>query len=339
MKVFAYRNIKSEIMKSSSGGAFIRICQEFEMLHGKGNVAFYGASMLEDMSVRHLGVYGAEQCHIFQGAKYVRSDFSQCIGDIEKDLRAGKWVLVSGTPCQIYGIKKYIQKKQLDSKLFTIDLLCHGTAKNQVWKDYIAWLEKNNKAKLMRFCFRYKPEGWKAYPGYAEFDSHKKLINTPETLVFSKLHLSAYSIEKGCFQCPFASEERNGDITLGDYWGIEYIDTTIRNYKDGVSLILCNSEVARILILRIGEKCRENHDFLIETKSREFIKYQDNFQRPTEMPKQYEEFWKDYEKKEFEDILIKYIGWGRKYKVLYNIKKIARKTMIIELYRRLKRGN
>ena len=75
------------------------------------------------------------------------------------------------------------------------------------------------------------------------------------------------------------------------------------------------------------------------TKSREFIKYQDNFQRPTEMPKQYEEFWKDYEKKEFEDILIKYIGWGRKYKVLYNIKKIARKTMIIELYRRLKRGN
>ena len=87
--------------------------------------------------------------------------------------------------------------------------------KNQVWKDYIAWLEKNNKAKLMRFCFRYKPEGWKAYPGYAEFDSHKKLINTPETSVFSKLHLSAYSIEKGCFQCPFASEERNGDITLG----------------------------------------------------------------------------------------------------------------------------
>ena len=45
------------------------------------------------------------------------------------------------------------------------------------------------------------------------------------------------------------------------------------------------------------------------------------------------------EKKEFEDILIKYIGWGRKFKVLYNIKKIARKTMIIELYRRLKRGN
>ena len=84
-------------------------------------------------------------------------------------------------------------------------------------QDYIAWLEKNNKAKLMRFCFRYKPEGWKAYPGYAEFDSHKKLINTPETSVFSKLHLSAYSIEKGCFQCPFASEERNGDITSVSY--------------------------------------------------------------------------------------------------------------------------
>ncbi len=49
--------------------------------------------------------------------------------------------------------------------------------------------------------------------------------------------------------------------------------------------------------------------FLLKQKSREFIKYQDNFQRPTEMPKQYEEFWKDYEKKEFEDILIKYIGW------------------------------
>ena len=60
--------------------------------------------------------------------------------------------------------------------------------------------------------------------------------------------------------------------------------------------------------------------------------------------KRKKEFWawkllKNTEKKEFEDILIKYIGWGRKYKVLYNIKKIARKTMIIELYRRLKRGN
>lgn len=331
-EVYAYKNIDEEVLKSSSGGAFIALCEAFEKLHGKGNVAFYGAAFDENLNVKHLGVLSLKECKVFQGSKYVRSECNYIFSDIEEKINLGYNVLFSGIPCQIYAIKAYLTKRNISlEKIVLVEVICHGTPRKELWSDYKKWLEKKAGAKLIKYSFRYKPQGWKAYPVYAEFDSGKKIINTAETSVFSKMHMARYSIEKGCFSCPFAKEDRNSDITLGDYWGIERILPKFPN-KIGVSLILSNTDKGNIIV----EKLNCNGVYLEKTQGKEYLKYQHNLIRPTEKPESYDEFWADYKNIGFEGVLKKYIGYGKKYKINYTIKKIVRKTPLITIYRNYK---
>lgn len=328
-KVYAYKNNKNELMKSSSGGAFIALCKAFELKFGQSNVAFCGAAFDENLEVTHQCVFSTHQCGIFQGSKYVRSNCNYIFPYLKDIINDGKYLLFSGTPCQVYAFNKYLEKENIEkNKVITIDIICHGTPKKEIWEDYKIWIESKAKSKLDDYSFRYKPEGWKAYPAYAHFENGKKMINTSQTSVYSKLHLSGYSINKGCFSCLFSKEERVGDITLGDYWGVEKTFPDI-DKKNGVSLILVNSAIGLKLIGCIAE----GEGVLRECKDKIYLKYQHNLNRPTVQPDDYQKFWDDYQKFDFETMLKKYIGYGIKYKLVYKIKKLVRKTPIIEWYR------
>ena len=332
-KVFGFVNEEQQVMRSSSGGAFIALCNAFESIHGKENVSFYGVTYDKQMNVCHMRVESAKECAIFQGSKYVKSDCNQKIfTQVKEDLLNGKKVLFSGTPCQVFGLKNTLKVSNVDERdLLTVDVICHGTPDRRIWDDYKQWLENKKASKLINYSFRYKPEGWKAYPALAEFENGDKLINTAETSVFSKMHMKAYSITKGCFSCPFSKEERVSDITLGDFWGIENINHQIYN-KKGVSLILVNSRNGEINI----DYMKNGKILLQEIEGNEYLKYQHNLRKATEKPNNYDTFWKDYEEQGYEFCLKKYLGFGNRYIFRFNIKKIVRKTIFIELYRKYK---
>lgn len=331
-KVYALKNSK-EVIKSSSGGAFISICRALELKYGRGNVTFYGVCLDSEMNVIHKRVSYADECSIFQGSKYVKSDIKNCYELVRQDLLNGKIVLFSGTPCQVYGVKAYINNKNTsDNNLFTIDIICHGTPKKKIWRDYIEWLEKKKKSKLINYSFRYKPEGWKAYPAFAQFENGKKLVNTAETSVFSKLHMERYSINNGCFSCRFSNMNRTGDITIGDYWGIERINPKIYD-KNGVSLVIVNTKAGEEAIKIIQE---DKNVIVVQTIENQYLRYQHNLNKPTEKPEEYEKFWEEYEKYGMDYVIRKYLNYNSKYKFNFRIKKALRKTPIIGLYRRLK---
>lgn len=332
-KVYAFKNTQEELLKSSSGGAFIAICKAFNQKYKNEKKAFYGATYDEKLNIVHKRVENVKECCIFQGAKYVKSNHSLILKEIEKDLKNNVKILISGTPCQISSIKKYLEVKKInyDDCLF-IDIICHGTPQVKFWNDYKKWLENKENSKLINYSFRYKKEGWKAYPAYAEFSNGKKLINTAETSIYSKLHMLGFITNNHCFSCPFAKQEREGDITLGDYWGIENILTSFP-YKNGVSLLIVNNDKNYDII----ELLNKNNDYLIkETNSEMYLKYQHNLNNPTKKPERYDEFWNDYENNDFEYILKKYLNYGFKYKIMFNIKKIIRKTPFIDIYRKIK---
>lgn len=328
-QVYAFQNTDEQVMRSSSGGAFIALCQAFELEHGAGNVAFYGAAFDEDFNVKHMGVFSAGECGIFQGSKYVKSECNIVFPDVKAQIENGKSVLFSGTPCQIFALNSFIKKNDLpQERLLTIDVICHGTPGKDYWTDYKKWLEHKFGGKLVKYSFRYKPEGWKAYPAYAEFDNGKKAINTAETSVFPAMYIARYSITEGCFSCPFSKEDRVSDITLGDYWGVEKVFRDIP-YKTGVSLVLAHTVKAMQLV----EKLNQGRRFFRKTEDKSYLDHQHNLNRPTEKPERYEKFREDYRKTGFEETLKKYLGYGFKYRFCYNIKKIVRKTPLIEWYR------
>ena len=124
---------------------------------------------------------------------------------------------------------------------------------------------------------------------------------------------------------------------MGDFWGIENMNTAIP-WKYGVSLMLVNTEKGMELVKGLSDMAQKNQEmFLEEMKSQEYMKYQHNLSRQTEKPKLYDEFWKDYDQTGFEAIIKKYINYGMKYKVVFLLKKVVRKTPFIHLYRKKRR--
>lgn len=334
MKAFAYKNTPSEIKRSSSGGAFIACCQSFEKWYGEGNVAFCGAELKSDMSVAHCIVYSAKECKRFQGSKYVKSTTNHIYQKVEKLLLQGKAVLFSGTPCQVAALNAVLLHKGacLD-KLLTIDVICHGTPDVKVWNAYKLWLENKAAGKLIAYSFRYKPAGWRGYPAYAEFDNGLRMVDTKETSVYSKLHLNGLSITQGCFRCPYSNMNRVSDITLGDFWGIEKEHINIDS-KNGVSLVIANTDRGLSITKEI-----DREGTLIPIIGTGFIKYQHNLMQATDKPERYDDFWLDMKNKDFENILHRYLGYGWKYTLKFNLRDICKKFGVLDLYRKVKRKN
>ena len=69
----------------------------------------------------------------------------------------GIYVLFTGTPYQIAGLKTFLGKEY--NNLITADLICHGVASSIFFEDYIKYLEGKLKGRVIKFIFRDKSKG------------------------------------------------------------------------------------------------------------------------------------------------------------------------------------
>lgn len=111
----------SEIESSRSGAAFIALSDWILNQNG----VIYGAGYTDHFRVVHKRATTSAERNEFKGSKYVQSDLTGIFPLIKEDLKNGKIVLFSGTPCQTAGLKSYIPKR-LQENLYLIDIICHG---------------------------------------------------------------------------------------------------------------------------------------------------------------------------------------------------------------------
>lgn len=71
---------------------------------------------------------------MFQGSKYVRIDLNDSYIKVEEILKMDKYVLYTGTPCQCYGLKRYLKKNY--DKLITCEIICHANPSPKVFEIY-----------------------------------------------------------------------------------------------------------------------------------------------------------------------------------------------------------
>ena len=104
----------------------------------------YGAALNENLYIEHQRITSLSDIKNIQGSKYVQSNTKGIFKLVKNDLENDKIVLFSGTPCQVSGLKTYINKKY--PKLICIDLVCHGVPSPQLFTDYIHYItQKYNK--------------------------------------------------------------------------------------------------------------------------------------------------------------------------------------------------
>lgn len=241
LECFAAWNKDEEIRRlSTSGGVFSVIAENF--INNNGYVA--GVRLSDSNKTEHVILDSSESLYQLRKAKYVQSDLGNIFQEVKTLLESDNKVLFSGTPCQISGLKAFLQKEY--SNLFTVDIICHGVANQKVFDSYIKSLENTKGTALKSFDFRNKYSGWERYSTKAVFDNGEELFTGKNDDMFLKGYLD-YSlyVRPSCTDCLFKGSNRCSDITLGDFWGVKNI--LPEDDDKGVSAVIVNTEKGKSL--------------------------------------------------------------------------------------------
>lgn len=286
-----HKEMKTRIT-SRSGGAFVALS---DIILKKDGV-IYGAAMQEDFQVKHIRATCKEERDLMKKAKYVQSDITGILPQVAEDLILDKYVLFSGTPCQIEGIYTYLKQKNISSeKLFCCDLICHGVPSPLIWKSYLSYVEEKQNGKIIDANFRDKQFGWDShYESFIMDGARKKYVSRE----FTDLFYQHIMFRPSCYSCKFANIHRPGDITLGDFWGIEKNSDSFNDNK-GVSLVLINTKKGMELF-HIAKKNME----IIECKLSNCL--QPTLIKPSTPSANRAQFWNDFYQISFSNLIKKY---------------------------------
>ena len=257
-------------MRSSSGGVAAAIEQAFIKNGGIVCSCTFNVGKFEFDFAESEDEVGK-----FTGSKYVKSNPEGVYKKILEKLKLGRNVLFVGLPCQVSAVRHYTRNHQ---NLYTIDLICHGTPSPQILDSFLSdYGIRLTEVQSIRFR---EKDNFK-------LEQNGKCFAVPTTTDnYLMTFLNSTTYTENCYQCQYAKIERSGDITLGDSWGSE-LEKSIQD--KGISLVLCQNEKGKELINQADLT-------LVDVDLKKAIESNHQLYRPSQKPKQREEFFKKLKK-------------------------------------------
>ena len=220
-------------MRSSSGGMFHALAR---WTIEQGGVVF-GARFNDQWEVVHDYTETKEGIEPFMRSKYVQSRIGETFKQVKQFLKEGRQVLFVGTPCQIGGLKFYLNKEY--DNLLAVDFVCHGVPSPGVWREYLK--EKVRGDKVLDVNFRDKRDGWKGFQCVTTTTTTTTTTREKQREnIFFKGFISNVYLRRSCYNCQFKEINRVSDITLADFWGIENVYPEIDDDK-GLSAVFIHT--------------------------------------------------------------------------------------------------
>lgn len=275
------RNVQ---LNSSSGGAFTAIAESL----GNGNTIFCGAKFNSQMMVVHGWTNDVKQLAQFRKSKYVQSKTDVIYKQIKEFLEAGKRVVFSGTPCQVAGLYASLGKSY--EELFTIDLICTGVSSPGLFQKYVNMLQKKYRSDIVHIDMRHKVKKdgeWNIGDTEVKFKDGSTLRNKT-TRLYRSLYGQKVSYRESCYQCKYACMNRQGDFTIGDWWGsLEKLEGVSEH--NGISTLFFNSRKSQKFYNKLSEKM-----LLAPISDEELEKDNPTLSHPTLKTKRSRKFRNDY---------------------------------------------
>ena len=301
-----------ELIEAQSGGAFFALSKYF--LINKGVV--YGVTNQDIRNVSTIRIEKLSDLKFVLKSKYVQSNCVDSFEAVEKDLQNGRIILYSGTACVIQGLKNYLRMKKVPTeKLFTCDLICHGVPSRLIDKDYLNYIEKKQKCDAVELIYRDKKLGWGTHFEKYVFSNGEIEHTNDKVIIFSK----GYSLSPACFQCKYTTPYRDSDITIGDFWGLCKIGLSKQQFNLGLSICIIRSDYINEILLKLTSE-KEIETTEVELKDA----MQWNLEQPTTKPKDYENFWRMYQKNRFHTLKPVYFSLSFKEKLSRQVKQVLR---------------
>lgn len=242
----AYHNDDQIRLKSSSGGVFYELAK---WVLDKNGVVF-GVVFDRDWCPKHVSAECVEDVLPMLGSKYVQSDTKDTFNECLSYLKEKRWVLYSGTPCQITGLSKFLGKEY--ERLIKVDFVCHGVPSPGIWRRYLTEVLSGEISTIKEISFRDKRFGWERF----SFVISGKPVHkgTPNSILLSDIHyenpymrgfLYDLYLRESCYRCPSKGFSSQSDITLGDFWGVHKLGMDGMNDWKGLSLVAVGTEKGR----------------------------------------------------------------------------------------------
>lgn len=238
---------------SSSGGAFSIIAEY--ILNKNGYIC--GCTFdLDELKAKHIIINSKEELYKLRGSKYLQSDIGNIYQEVKKILDNDNYLLFSGTPCQVAGLKSFLRKTY--EKLLTVDILCHGVPSSKVYIKYLNELKNANDEKFLEVNFKDKSISWISNWAKITTKTNKNTYSKLQTEDnYMQLFLSNISLRQNCTDCKYCTTQREGDFTIADFWGIDNYDKNLNDGK-GTSLVLVNNKKAQSVYSEIQNKFNQS---------------------------------------------------------------------------------
>ncbi|MCR0263986.1 Coenzyme F420 hydrogenase/dehydrogenase, beta subunit C-terminal domain [[Clostridium] innocuum] len=230
-----------DIHKSGSSGGFNYGFARYFLEQG-GYV--FGVVLDDQLKAKHVCIHSIGNILSICKSKYIQSDISHIFEDVKKLLELKKMVMFTGTPCQVNGLYKYLNKDY--ENLLIIDFACQGVCSQSFFDNLIEMEEKQKNIKIVKFMFRSKSSKLFTHPHYYAYEFVKEnKLRKREGDFFDFPFYYAYKtynfFRPSCYNCKYNSNKRISDVTLSDFWKGQkyYKDIKI---KKGVSLLMLNTK-------------------------------------------------------------------------------------------------
>lgn len=237
--------------ESTSGGAYTALAS---WVIKQGGIAFGAGFRKGTFIVEHQAVSAIEDLSIFRNSKYVQSNVGDIYKQVKKYLKEGMWVIFSGTPCQVEGLRHYLGLREYE-KLIIVDLVCHGIPSPRLLAKHIEVQHSLIGGKFTNVLFRDKYYGYhyssfSIYNENPDKDYHKGV----DTNEFLRAFFNNLSDRPSCYDCRFKKRYRNSDITIWDCFPIEEFTKDFDG--KGTTRVLVHTEKGKRLINEIKEDVR-----------------------------------------------------------------------------------
>lgn len=263
-KAFAAWSLSVDDRNTSTSGGVASVFSQHIIDNG-GIV--YGSAVCNGSEVNHIRISDRHELYKLKGSKYVQSNINNCFKIAKEDLKSGKPVLFTGTPCQIAGLRQFLSKEY--KNLITVDIICHGVPSISMLHNHMR--EICDIDKISNISFREKK-------GYIlNIMESSKTVYRKAFPYDSYLNGFMYGLfhRPSCYECHYARPYRVSDITIGDYWGLGVL-SEVEYSKEKVSVVLPNTEKGKQFLASCSDKL-----FLEERPIEEAINGNSQLQQPT----------------------------------------------------------
>ena len=265
--------------RCSSGGIFGLLA---DRILQSGGVVFGAVFDAETKTIKHVSSDEFTLNDILR-SKYVQSRVGNIYKKVKEILTAtDKKVLFCGTPCQIEGLIRFLNKEY--ENLITVDFVCHGVPSPGIFRATLEDEEKKYNAVIKNVTFREKDPNGKGEEYlylYLYLYDGRRIAYKSQEYFYYYLFLYNCILRNSCMTCTRA-ESHKADLTLADDW----LQKWQKDPRIGVSLIRINTNKGKqvfaslkdeLIVRSVNAKERaitaQAHHYIEKNRERTLQKY------------------------------------------------------------------